>query len=1018
MMSLCGFFLLSIKNKSSASFHLGIAFLLLGIFAWGYFWTSSIYHESSAFHRWLTVGMVFPCSLHVTQFFFHFPRLIHPRLAKIVFIIQYGLSALLIGYFFYQTAFAPKIYHFAGHYWDFDREEASAVIAFAVMLYILVFVVFGIWRAVITPGPDRWAILAMLFSLMIITVVPSILNTLSREGALDRGIYTTVWDLLAVLGTFGMLVVFINNTKDRTSFMDKITGISLVVVLLIMEFLSFFLIRERDNSYDAAHSELSSRILLDNSVPADLEYSVRYSIPENRFESRSGANIALNFEEFRTELLNTAVLDEIQNLPDENFDTTLKECLSRSPVTFGGYGRALEEIASRIPAGQIQRGKTAAEKLNDLKNTVLYRFNKIKKLPDENFRRNLKEFLPKSGDAFRPFRQAIENHLQISLSEGASLKAETLEFLRPVQPSGTRHYRRDAKKAYVSFMKSDLKNNVVHELGYSYTAYRDYVHPAGLTLILMLAAVLVIILVGFRFFFSGALVNPLDALLDGVRHVNEGDLSVVVGVKVEDEIGFLSRSFNGMVASISDAKKKLQDYADHLEEKVKDRTRELQNSLDEIRILKQQQDGDYFLTSLLIKPFAADKSEPGPVSVEFLVKQKKQFEFRKWREEIGGDLCMAHSVVLKGKNHTVFINADAMGKSMQGAGGALVLGSVFDAMVERTKLTPALQNQYPERWLKYAFIELQKVFESFNGSMLVSLVMGLVDDESGLLYFLNAEHPWTVLYRGGKASFIESELLFRKLGTQGMDGTIYIRTLQLQRDDIIIAGSDGRDDILVGIDDSGERIINEDEQLFLRIVEKGHGDLQQIYSGILTHGDLTDDLSMVRIAYREDQSAVIPSESADTFKEYLKQAQALFRSRDWITALEVLKKAHALNDTHPVVLKGLARTYFHLKKFELAAAFAEDFVFINPGELEFVYMASYCYKLAGELEKALDLGERVRLRDPGLVKNLINLSEIYFKTGNKERARMLAGHALQLEPNNERAVKMIEQHRLSLMENL
>jgi hypothetical protein len=33
------------------------------------------------------------------------------------------------------------------------------------------------------------------------------------------------------------------------------------------------------------------------------------------------------------------------------------------------------------------------------------------------------------------------------------------------------------------------------------------------------------------------------------------------------------------------------------------------------------------------------------------------------------------------------MNADAMGKSMQGAGGALVLGAVLEAIVDRTMIT-------------------------------------------------------------------------------------------------------------------------------------------------------------------------------------------------------------------------------------------------------------------------------------------------------------------------------------------
>jgi hypothetical protein len=115
-----------------------------------------------------------------------------------------------------------------------------------------------------------------------------------------------------------------------------------------------------------------------------------------------------------------------------------------------------------------------------------------------------------------------------------------------------------------------------------------------------------------------------------------------------------------------------------LESKVEERTRELSETLSTVQMLKRQQDGDYFLTSLLIKSLTAKDTITDEVHVKFKLKQKKQFEFQKKWSEIGGDLCRSEVIKLRNKKYTVFFNADVMGKSMQGAGGALVLGAVFD----------------------------------------------------------------------------------------------------------------------------------------------------------------------------------------------------------------------------------------------------------------------------------------------------------------------------------------------------
>jgi hypothetical protein len=62
--------------------------------------------------------------------------------------------------------------------------------------------------------------------------------------------------------------------------------------------------------------------------------------------------------------------------------------------------------------------------------------------------------------------------------------------------------------------------------------------------------------------------------------------------------------------------------------------------------------------------------------------------------------------------------------------------------------------------------------------------------------------------------------------------------------DSLIMGSDGKDDILIGTSEDGERIINEDETLFLRILEATNSDLSKVKAELNKKGELTDDLSI------------------------------------------------------------------------------------------------------------------------------------------------------------------------------
>jgi hypothetical protein len=111
----------------------------------------------------------------------------------------------------------------------------------------------------------------------------------------------------------------------------------------------------------------------------------------------------------------------------------------------------------------------------------------------------------------------------------------------------------------------------------------------------------------------------------------------------------------GIVAILADRflnlHQTVEDLNKNLENKVQTRTLQLQESLQEIKLLKEQQDGDYFLTTLIIEPLASkliDKNDP--VDIKILTHQKKKFEFKKQIHEIGGDICIAENIFLKSLN--------------------------------------------------------------------------------------------------------------------------------------------------------------------------------------------------------------------------------------------------------------------------------------------------------------------------------------------------------------------------------
>ncbi len=432
----------------------------------------------------------------------------------------------------------------------------------------------------------------------------------------------------------------------------------------------------------------------------------------------------------------------------------------------------------------------------------------------------------------------------------------------------------------------------------------------------------------------------------------------------------------------------------------------VKDSLNKIQILKEKQDGDYFLTSLLIEPLSENTVKSDYVKVDFYIQEKKRFKFRKWEKEIGGDICIAHTITLYGKPYTLFLNADAMGKSIQGAGGILVMGAIFKSIVERTKASPLSQKIYPETWLINAFNEMRGVFNTFDGSMLISLVMGLVDDASGLVYYVNAEHPWTVIFRNGKALFIEHEITFRKLGTVGVEETPYVRILQLQADDVLIMGSDGRDDIALANQPEGQRKINSDETVFLKFVEQSGGDLMRLVDIIADKGEITDDLSLLRISYLKAESNIPLVDIPKVIYHAKQKAQMAVDSRNYAEAIQILETDCVLENPHPTILKNLTKLLYQTNDFDRMCHYAMQYIELMPSDSETIFLTILCQKRLGNFLKAAELGERLILRDPYKVKYFFGLADAYTHLQNFVRAWEMIEKATDLDNENEEVAEL------------
>ncbi|MBX7057721.1 MAG: GAF domain-containing protein [Leptospirales bacterium] len=419
--------------------------------------------------------------------------------------------------------------------------------------------------------------------------------------------------------------------------------------------------------------------------------------------------------------------------------------------------------------------------------------------------------------------------------------------------------------------------------------------------------------------------------------------------------------------------------------------------LEEVQLLKQQQDLDYYLTANLLPPLTQIIGGRN-VAIESFVRQKKRFPFKRWICEIGGDLNMARPIQVGAQSAQFFLNADSMGKSIQGAGGALVLASAIRTLLERE---PEPEDS-PEQWLSQAYSELDAVFQNFDGSMYVTFCMGLIDEQNGWAYWLNGEHPAPLLLRDGRAQLLRGHSM-HKLGFRLGVRPRAVNLLRLHPGDALILGSDGRDDIMVY--SGGAQVMNDREELFVETLQAAGPDLESVYKGLRERGSVTDDVSLLRIDYAGVAAEAIHEWREEELMSVLRSfgaGEALPPERFEAAATRALEIGPPPEDEDLLTLDRLMARYvqgfLNANRADRARTIALHWLNWNPGASEQLTLAARAALLLGRAEESVALASRASLRDPENALAFQLLAEARLENGERQLARSAFEQLRSLKP--------------------
>ena len=107
-------------------------------------------------------------------------------------------------------------------------------------------------------------------------------------------------------------------------------------------------------------------------------------------------------------------------------------------------------------------------------------------------------------------------------------------------------------------------------------------------------------------------------------------------------------------------------------------------------------------------------------------------------------------------------------------------------------------------------------------------------------------------------------------------------------------------------------------------------------------------------------------------------------------------------------LKILSNYYYNSERFDKAGNHLLRIIDLEPGDQKTIYAASVCFKKSGELKLAIEIAERLRLREPTNEKYISHLITLYKLESNFNRALKIVEDFLTANPDNAKMLKLKE----------
>jgi len=385
------------------------------------------------------------------------------------------------------------------------------------------------WQILLKPRGKQARAVRAFAILLAIPLAGGISVVLSSLGIFSQAVVNIAILLGMTYFYFASMVVYINHAPESSTFMVKLVGASLVIVMVFLGTVTMLL-----NPFWAKTFQNEGIISQHQTIgfqPTGSGYEVR--VLPTCFDSQMGQKLTM-------ENRKNAVMELEFSFPFCGKSWKRIHLHKDGIISFGGPLFPEAFLANRqigisplwltLNVGSDEKSGVF-QKSEPGKLTITW-FKMLEK--ETGAKRTLQLVLSRDGSIKFNYRDIKEcRPLLAGLFSG-----------KGYSPGTQIHFSRDLP----FFASTTAVFENYHQ------ALRRYIHQRTLPLACIILLAGITILAVFPSFFKSILVNPLQELLEGVKQVKQGRLSTAVPVRFNDEIGFLTESFNHMVQSLKEAK--------------------------------------------------------------------------------------------------------------------------------------------------------------------------------------------------------------------------------------------------------------------------------------------------------------------------------------------------------------------------------------------------------------------------------------------------------------------------------